>query len=264
MDVCRTAFVAICLVFAAVPLHAAEKPLPANRSLLICYGDSITAGYGVPYGEAYPNFLQKILDARGYQYKVENRGTSGATTKDAVAGLPFILRLHPAIVIVEFGGNDGLRGLPLTQTRDNLDQVVAALQAAHIEVLLAGITLPPDYGPDYIHSFEQIFSSVAAKYRTAFVPMIYKNLIHVPATIQPDGIHPTVKGAGIIAETLFPALKPLLHKPASASATHNLAHPGKSPASFAESFARLLGRPALTTISELAATMLFRWARAFG
>jgi acyl-CoA thioesterase-1 len=126
--------------------------------------------------------------------------------------LPFLLRLHPAIVIVEFGGNDGLRGLPVDQTRNNLDQVLTALESAHVKVVLAGITLPPDYGPDYIRSFDRIFRDLAAKHHVAFVPMLYKNLIRVPGTIQDDGIHPTAKGSAIIADTLFPVLSPLLHK----------------------------------------------------
>ena len=139
-------------------------------------------------------------------------GSSGATTKDAAANLSSVLDLHPAVVIVEFGGNDGLRGLPLDQTRRNLDQVLTALESAHIKILLAGITLPPNYGPDYIRSFDQLFRELATKHRVAFVPMIYKNLIHVPGTIQPDGIHPTAKGSQILAATLLPSLKPLLRK----------------------------------------------------
>ena len=116
------------------------------------------------------------------------------------------------MVIVEFGGNDGLRGLPLDQTQHNLDQVLTTLEAAHIRILLAGITLPPNYGPDYIQSFQQVFRTLAAHHRVAFVPMIYKDLIHVPGTIQGDGIHPTAKGSAILADTLLPALKPLLVK----------------------------------------------------
>ena len=153
-----------------------------------------------------------MLTSHGYHYRVLNQGTSGATTKDAVAGLPDLLRLRPAIVIIEFGGNDGLRGLPLDQTRRNLNQLLTALQNAHIKVLLAGITLPPNYGPDYIRAFDQIFRDLAARHHTALVPMIYKNLINVPGTIQEDGIHPTTKGSVIIADTLFPALEPLLRK----------------------------------------------------
>lgn len=207
MDVRRALLVACCLLLMlALPLHAADRPL------LVCYGDSITAGLGLPEGQAYPEDLQKMLDAHGYAYKVVNQGTSGATTKDAVDDLPYILRLHPAVLIVEFGGNDGLRGLPVTQTRANLDQVLTSLEKAHIRILLAGITLPPDYGPDYIRSFTAIFRDLAARHHVALVPMLYKNLVNVPGSIQADGIHPTAKGSEIIAETLFPVLKPLLRK----------------------------------------------------
>lgn len=206
VDVRRALLVSISFLLFAVRLSAAAP------AVIVCYGDSITAGYGLADGQSFPSYLDKVLDAGGYFYKVENKGTSGATTKDAVSNLPTVLRLHPEVVIVEFGGNDGLRGLPLEQTRRNLDQVISALESAHIKVLLAGITLPPNYGPDYIQQFNQVFKTLAAEHRIAFVPMIYKDLIHVPGTIQRDGIHPTAKGSEIIARTLLPALKPLLHK----------------------------------------------------
>ncbi|MGO8759604.1 MAG: arylesterase [Terracidiphilus sp.] len=206
MDARRAVLVACFSLILAAPLRAAGPPL------LVCYGDSITAGLGLPYGQSYPDFLQKLLDAGGYRYKVVNQGTSGATTKDALASLPFVLSHHPDIVIVEFGGNDGLRGLPVEQTRSNLDQLLTGLEKAHVKILLAGITLPPDYGPDYIRSFDQVFRDLAARHRVAFVPMLYRDLIHVPGTIQDDGIHPTAKGSRIIADTLFPVLKPLLRK----------------------------------------------------
>ena len=186
--------------------------LAAGRPVLVCFGDSITAGYGLQTGQSFPDALQKKLDSLGYHYMVDNQGTSGATTKDAVANLRTILQRHPEIVIVEFGGNDGLRGLPPDQTRRNLDTVLTSLENAHIKVLLAGITLPPNYGPDYIQAFEATFRELAAKHHAAFVPMIYKDLANVPGTIQADGIHPTTKGSAIIADTLFPALKPMLKK----------------------------------------------------
>ncbi len=206
VDVRRSIIVSFWLLLIASPLLAADRPL------IICYGDSITAGLGLTPGQTYPDALQRDLDTRGFKYKVTNLGTSGATTKDAVVGLHSLLALHPAIVIVEFGGNDGLRGLPPNQTFRNLDTVLSALEKAHTRVLLAGITLPPNYGSDYIQSFDKVFRDLAAKHHPAFVPMIYKDLVNVPATIQPDGIHPTAKGAGIIANTLLPVLTPLLHK----------------------------------------------------
>ena len=198
-------------IFWVATLYAAEPPA-IDRPVLVCYGDSITAGHGLAYGEAYPDLLEKKLDAQGYRYKVVNQGTSGATTKDALAGLSFVLRLHPAVVIVEFGGNDGLRGVPVEESRSNLNQVLTALEKAHVKILLAGITLPPDYGPDYIRSFNQMFRDLAARHHVAFVPMLYVNLVHVPGTIQDDGIHPTAKGSEIIADTLLPVLKPLLRR----------------------------------------------------
>ena len=210
MDARRLVQAALFLpVFWAATLFAAPA---ADRPVIVCYGDSITAGRGLAYGEAYSDFLQKKLDAEGYRYKVVNRGTSGATTKDALEGLKYVLELHPAVVIVEFGGNDGLRGLPVADTRSNLDQLLTALEKARVKIVFAGITLPPDYGPDYIRSFQQIFRDLAARHRVAFVPMLYQNLVHVPGTIQDDGIHPTAKGSAIIAATLLPVLRPLLRK----------------------------------------------------
>jgi acyl-CoA thioesterase-1 len=228
VDVRRAFIVSICFLIAGIPTLAASSPDPAasldsaagapvpasaaGSHVLVCFGDSITAGYGLAPGQSFPDALQRQLDAQNYHYKVVNQGTSGATTKDAVTLLPAVLRLHPEVVIVEFGGNDGLRGLPLTQSQHNLDQVLGALAAAHVKVLLAGITLPPNYGPDYIRSFGEVFRTLAAQHHVAFIPMIYKNLIAVPGTIQADGIHPTAKGSEIIARTLLPALKPLLHR----------------------------------------------------
>jgi acyl-CoA thioesterase I len=191
---------------------ATSPLLAATRPEIICFGDSITAGHGLNPGQAYPAALQRDLAQRAFNYTVSNMGTSGATTKDAVANVGAVIKAHPSVVIVEFGGNDGLRGLPLVQTRKNLDAVLTALDDAHIKVLLAGITLPPNYGQDYIGAFDQVFRDMAAKHHTAFVPMIYKDLVKVPGTIQEDGIHPTSKGSEIIAETLLPALKPLLRK----------------------------------------------------
>ena len=206
MDVYRKLIVSFCLLLLAGPAFAAGQPL------LVCFGDSITAGYGLRTGQAYPDALQRNLDTRGYHYKVINQGVSGATSKDAVVSLRSILLLHPDAVIVEFGGNDGLRGLPLDQTRRNLDTILTSLEGAHIKILLAGITLPPNYGGDYIQSFELVFRELAAKHHVAFVPMIYKDMVNVPGAIQPDGIHPTAKGSDLIAKTLMPALTSLLPK----------------------------------------------------
>jgi acyl-CoA thioesterase-1 len=210
VDVRRTRIVSFWILVLA--FQVAFPALAGDRRTLVCFGDSITAGYGLPKGQAYSDALQRKLDRNGYLYTVNNQGTSGATSKDAVASLRAILQLHPEVAIVEFGGNDGLRGIPLNQTRRNLDTVLTGLENAHVKILLAGITLPPNYGPDYIQTFETMFRELATQHHTAFVPMIYKDLVKVPNTIQADGIHPTAKGSEIIADTLFPTLRPLLRK----------------------------------------------------
>ncbi|MDR3741357.1 MAG: arylesterase [Terracidiphilus sp.] len=206
VDVSRRWFAAFLFCLLSLPLHAADRPV------LVCFGDSITAGFGLSSNQAYPAVLQSRLDQLGYPYLVVNRGTSGATTKDAVAALPSLLKLHPAVVIVEFGGNDGLRGQPPSRMRQNLDAVLTALENARIQVVLAGITLPPNYGADYIQQFTQVFRDLAASHKVAFVPMLYKDFANTSGVLQADGIHPTAKGSQLIVNTLLPVLKPLLRK----------------------------------------------------
>jgi acyl-CoA thioesterase I len=194
-------------------LFLAASTLAAHaQKTLVCFGDSITAGYGLDSSQAYPAALQRLLDKRGYSYKVVNQGVSGNTTKDAVERVQTILALHPEAAVVEFGGNDGLRGLPLDVTRRNLDSVLTTLQSAHIKILLVGITLPRNYGQDYIHSFDAIYREAAAKHHVPLMPMLYDGVYTIPGTIQDDGIHPTAKGSQLIAEHMAPLLIPLLRK----------------------------------------------------
>ena len=192
---------------------AAPKAAPADRRpLLVCFGDSLTAGAGTGPGESYPDYLQSVLDQRHIHYRVDNQGISGNTTKDGLQRLPGILALHPAVVLVEFGGNDGLRGLPIADTRANLDQIVATLQHSGARVALAGITLPPDYGPDYIRQFDQTYTLIAKKYRVPLLPFLLQNVYGVPGMMQPDRTHATAAGNRIVARNLLPLLLPLLKK----------------------------------------------------
>ena len=139
-------------------------------------------------------------------------GISGDTSKDAVNRLKSVIAAHPAIAVVEFGGNDGLRGLPITATRTNLDQIIATLQHAGIKVALAGITLPPNYGQDYIQGINETYVLAAKKFRVPLLPFLYANVYNVPGTIQPDGIHATAKGNALVAENVFTLLKPMLKR----------------------------------------------------
>jgi len=199
------------LLGAVVSLSTALHAAAPSRTL-VCFGDSITAGYGLDESQSYPAALEPLLSSRGYHYHVANKGVSGDTTKDAVARVNSIVALHPEVVVVEFGGNDGLRGLPLDATRRNLDSVLTTLQTAKIGILLVGITLPPNYGADYIQSFNAVYRDAASKHHLPLMPMLYDGIYTVPGTIQEDGIHPTAKGSKLIAEHLVPLLLPLLHK----------------------------------------------------
>jgi acyl-CoA thioesterase I len=187
---------------------APRRPVP----VIDCFGDSITAGYGVDPGKSYPDALQNDLDLRGYRYRVVNSGIPGNTTKDGVDRLKDVLALHPAVVIVEFGGNDGLRGIPIADTRHNLSTIVSTLVQAGSKVILAGITLPPNYGADYVQQFDQTFTLVATENHVPVIPNIYLHVYAVPGAIQDDGTHPTAKGAQLVADEFLPLLKPLLQK----------------------------------------------------
>ena len=137
---------------------------------------------------------------------------SGDTTTDGVERLPAVLAIHPAIVILEFGGNDGLRGLPVASTRKNLATMVEALQKAGIEILLAGMTLPRNYGPEYIQSFEQMYADLGREYKSARIPFLLEGVGGHPDLTQPDGIHPTSEGAAIVARNVMRYLQPLLSR----------------------------------------------------
>ena len=198
-------------IAASEPVTPAPAPVD-TRAVIVAFGDSLTAGYGVEPGKSYPDDLQRALDAAGYKYHVENQGVSGDTTTDGVQRLPEVLAAKPGIVILEFGGNDGLRGLPVTTTRSNLTQMVQTLQQAGIRILLAGMTLPRNYGPVYIKSFEKIYVDLATQFRLPRIPFLLEGLINHPEMIQQDGIHPTAQGCQIVSATVMNYLTPLLKK----------------------------------------------------
>jgi acyl-CoA thioesterase-1 len=159
-------------------------------------------------GKSYPDDLQRLIDQSGYKYKVVNLGISGETTTDGIERLPVLLALHPAIVILEFGGNDGLRGLPVASTEKNLGQMIEAFQKAGSKVILAGMTLPRNYGPEYIQSFEQVYAGLAKRYKVTLIPFLLEGVGGNALLTQPDGIHPTAQGAEIVARTVMRYLEP--------------------------------------------------------
>lgn len=202
----------------AAGLGWAQAPAAARsadaRKVLVVFGDSLSSGYGLSRGESFPDRLQRRLDAEGYAWRVVNQGISGDTTSGGVARMRSALAQNPYVVLLELGGNDGLRGTPLQVTRGNLERMIQTFQGAGARVVLAGMTLPPNYGPDYVRGFEKIYRDLAAQYRLALIPFLLADIITPDLRfLQRDGIHPTAEGAEIVSGTVMKALKPLLGPP---------------------------------------------------
>ncbi len=191
------------------PAPAPEKP--DTRKVLVVFGDSLAAGYGLNAGQSFPDDLQKKLDAEHLPWHVVNLGISGDTTEGGVSRMDSAPSLKPSIVLLELGGNDGLRGLPLTVTRKNLETMITTFQGAGAKVVLAGITLPPNYGPAYIQNFDKIYTDLASEHHLTFLPFLLVDIITKDLHyLQRDGIHPTAEGAEIVSGTVYRTLQPLL------------------------------------------------------
>jgi acyl-CoA thioesterase-1 len=198
-------FVTICCGLSLATLQAAD-----TRPVIVVLGDSLAAGFGLAPGESFPDDLQKLLDQRGLRFRVVNQGISGDTTSGGAARVKQALQLKPAVVILELGANDGLRGLPLTATRANLSTMIDQFRKAGAKVLLAGITLPRNYGPDYIQAFDKIYRDLAREKRTALIPFLLEGVATNPKLMQSDALHPTAEGARRVAATVLRYLQPLL------------------------------------------------------
>ncbi len=189
------------LLALAAALYGADR-----RPVIACFGDSLTAGLGLDPGQSYPAVLQRDLDRRGLHYRVVNLGVSGETSQDGVERLPRVLALKPAIVVVEFGANDGLRGQPVSHTETDLAKMLQTLKKAGIRVALAGMTLPPNYGGEYIRRFDAMYNRLAARFHVAYIPFLLKGVAGNPRLMQRDGAHPNAAGTRIVAQTVLKAL----------------------------------------------------------
>ncbi len=187
-----------------------QQTVDDGRPVIACFGDSLTAGYGVDAADSYPSRLQALLDKAGYHYRVVNLGISGETTKDGLARVDRVLATHPAITVVEFGGNDGLRGVPVASSRANLDGIVDRLRKGGTAVALAGITLPPQFGKAYIQQFDQTYHLVASKYSVPLYPFLLQDVWGVSGSVQQDGVHPTAQGCRQVAKNIFGFIQPML------------------------------------------------------
>jgi acyl-CoA thioesterase-1 len=189
---------------------------PAARTIahdkdpvIVTFGDSLTQGVA---GKSYPDYLQDLLDRNGYSYRVDNQGVSGDTSSDGLGRIDNVIAAHPALVILEFGGNDGLRGVPIESTRKHLEEMISRLKQANIPVALAGITLPPNYGPDYVKPFTAMFPELAREYHLRLLPFLLVHVYQHPEMMQPDGIHPNGRGNEVLAEDVFELVRPLLKR----------------------------------------------------
>lgn len=178
----------------------------------MAFGDSLTAGYGAPPGASYPDYLQKFIDAKKYPWQVINAGVSGDTTTGGLSRLPSVLDEKPEMVILELGANDGLRGLPVDSSRGNLDEMIRAFRKTGARVVLAGMTLPPNYGPEYIKPFEKMYRDLAAQHQAKLIPFLLAGVGGNPSLMQRDGLHPTAQGNEIVAANVMRVIEPLLAK----------------------------------------------------
>lgn len=204
------------VALAATAPGAATQPRSAAgagaRTLLVL-GDSVSAGYGIKVEEGWVALLQQRLRQQGYGYRVVNASVSGETTTGGLTRLPRALEIHrPAVVILELGGNDGLRGLPLATTRANLVRMIELSRAAGARVVLVGMKIPPNYGPRYTQGFEQIFTDLARQYRLPLVPFLLDKVALTPGMMQDDGLHPTASGQPVMLDNVWPVLRSVLSR----------------------------------------------------
>ena len=197
------------LAVAAAPgsLEAADGDAPIN---ILAFGDSLTAGYGVKFNESFPAQLQMALQAKGHKVQVINAGVSGETTAGGLERLDWTLQPKPDGVILELGANDALRGVDPNEPRTNLDKMLALLKSKGVDVLLAGMKAPNNWGADYVNAFDAIYPDLAARYGVALYPFFLEGVALNQRLVQADGLHPTAAGVAEIVKRMLPDVEALL------------------------------------------------------
>jgi acyl-CoA thioesterase-1 len=191
---------------------ALQNAVASDRTILV-FGDSLSAAYGIRPEQGWVALLTQRLKAQGYGYEVINASVSGETSSGGLQRLPRALEIHhPGVVILELGANDGLRGLPLTVTKENLTKMVQLAQAAKARVLFVGIRIPPNYGPRYANEFAALYPAIAQQFHLPLVPFLLDKVALDPALMQEDGLHPNAHGEPQVLETVWQQLAPLLKK----------------------------------------------------
>ena len=194
----------VLFLFVFVPTVGGSSPV------ILAFGNSLTAGFGVPDNESYPSRLQNILIQNGYPHKVINAGVSGDTTAGGLRRIKWLMKHTPEVVILELGANDGLRGLSIKAMEFNLDKIIGVCEEHGAKVLLTGMKVPPNYGEEYTVAFERVFIRLAEKHDLSLVPFFLEGVAGVRKYTQPDGIHPLGSGYSIVAQIIWKYVKPLI------------------------------------------------------
>ncbi len=189
---------------------AVAADVPDTRPVIVAFGDSLTAGQRVGRSETYPAFLQREFDKRGMSFRVINEGISGDTTAVALSRIDVAIAHQPKWVILALGANDGLRGLPLDAMERNLREIIGLFGQAGANVVLAGMKLPRNYGPDYVRDFDGVYPRLAEELDLPLIPFLLENVAMVPELNNADGIHPNAKGNEIIARQVAAAFEDFL------------------------------------------------------
>lgn len=208
-----TIFLTACNAQIEAPPPAPESRIAVREPdgpVILAFGNSLTAGHGVLPSESFPARLQQMLIQRGYKHRVVNQGISGDTTSGGLARMDAALAMKPFIVILELGANDGLRGLPVANARRNLQQMIVQFQQAGATVVLAGMTLPRNYGLDFIREFERMYVDLSAQFKTALIPFFLDGVAARSDLVLEDGIHPNGDGYAIVTENVFRTIEPYL------------------------------------------------------
>jgi len=196
------------------PAASASQSPDAVLPLIVAFGDSLTAGYGLSESQSYPTLLQQRLDREGYRYRVVNAGVSGDTSAGGVRRIEWALKGDVRFLILELGANDALRGQPVAETKKNLAQIIETAQSHNVTVILAGMEAPPNLGGEYTREFRAVFRDLARQYNLELVPFFLEGIGGLSELNQPDGIHPNAKGTEIVLENIWRVLGPLLDKKA--------------------------------------------------
>lgn len=191
---------------------SAVETIPTSEKVILFFGDSLTAGYGLELEEAFPALIQNRLDSLGLEYTVINSGLSGETTSGGRNRLSWVLNQKVDVFVLELGANDGLRGIPLSETRSNLQAMIDLVKKKNrdTQIVLAGMQIPPNMGPEYTSEFRKIFPELAEENQIALIPFLLENVAGIPELNLKDGIHPTPQGHKIVCDNVWEVLSLLV------------------------------------------------------